>query len=167
MFIDNIKNSKLFKFFLNLGLLLFGILMAFSGFLLQIGYHMGNHGEIDTSNVVYGLDYYGWSDTHKISILLVSVFVIFHIILHWKWYMTIVRKKLVSKNRQVITLTIIFILVAITGYLPWLIKLGGGSELTRKMFLEIHDKITLVLIVYLILHVTKRFKWYINFLRVK
>ncbi len=88
---------------------------------------------------------------------------VFHIILHWKWYKTVVqKKKLVVKNQQAVILTIVFILVAITGYISWFIKLSGGSDLNRKFFMEIHDKITWVLLVYLILHVTKRFKWFFN-----
>ena len=135
--------------------------MVFSGLLIQIGYHMGHHGEIDTNNLVLGLNYFNWSDIHLISVVLVSIGMVFHIILHWKWYKAVVgKKKLVFKNQQAIIMTIIFILVAITGYISWFIKLSGGPDLSRKFFMEIHDKITYVLFVYLIFHVTKRFKWY-------
>jgi hypothetical protein len=156
-----LKKNPIVNFLINLGLLLFGSAMVFSGLLLQLSYHMGHHGEIDTNNLVLGLNYFNWSDIHLISIFLVSIGMIFHIILHWKWYKTILqKKKLVVKNQQAIILTIIFILVAITGYISWFIKLRGGSDLNRNLFLEIHDKITWVLLVYLIFHVTKRFKWY-------
>jgi hypothetical protein len=149
------------SFLINLGLLLFGSAMIFSGLLIQISYHHGHHGEIDTSHLVLGLNYFNWSDFHKISIVLISIGMIFHIIWHWKWYKTVVqKKKLVVKNRQAIILTAIFILVAITGYISWFIKLSGGSDLSRKFFIEIHDKITWVLFLYLILHVRKRFKWF-------
>jgi hypothetical protein len=156
-----LKKNPMVSFLINFGLLLFGSAMVFSGFLIQISYHMGHHGEIDTNKFVLGINYFNWSDLHKISIILVSIGMVFHIILHWKWYKTVVqKKKLVVKNRQAIILTAIFILVAITGYISWFIKLSGGTELSRKFFIEIHDKITLVLLVYLILHVRKRFKWY-------
>jgi len=149
------------SFIINLGLLLFGSAMVFSGLLIQISYHMGHHGGVDTNHLVLGLNYFNWSDIHKISIVLVSISMVFHIILHWKWYKAVIRKKkLVVKNQQAIMLTIIFILVAITGYISWFIKLSGGSELSRKLFIEIHDKITLILLVYLVFHVSKRFKWY-------
>ena len=156
-----LKKNPMVSFLINFGLLLFGSAMVFSGFLIQISYHMGHHGEIDTNKFVLGINYFNWSDLHKISIILVSIGMVFHIILHWKWYKTVVqKKKLVVKNRQAIILTAIFILVAITGYISWFIKLSGGTELSRKFFIEIHDKITLVLLVYLFLHVRKRFKWY-------
>jgi hypothetical protein len=156
-----LKKNPMFSYFINLGLLLFGSAMVFSGLLIQQSYHMGHHGQIDTNHFVLGLNYFNWSDIHKISIVLVSIAMVFHIILHWEWYKAVVRKKkLVFKNQQAIILTIIFIFVAVSGYIPWLIKLSGGSELSHKAFIEIHDKITLVLLVYLIFHVTKRFTWY-------
>jgi hypothetical protein len=156
-----LKKNPMLSFLINLGLILFGSAMVISGFLIQISYHMGHHGAIDTSHLVFGLNYFNWADFHKISIILVSLGMVFHIILHWKWYKAVIRKKkLVVKNQQAIMLTIIFILVAITGYSAWFIKLSGGSDISRKFFMEIHDKITWVLLLYLIFHVTKRFKWY-------
>jgi hypothetical protein len=156
-----LKKNPMVSFLINLGLLLFGLVMVFSGFLIQISYHMGHHGEIDINHLVLGLNYFNWSDIHKISIVFISSCMVFHIILHWKWYKAIVRKKkLVVKNQQAIILTIVFILVAVTGYISWFIKLSGGSELSSKFYIEIHDKITWVLFLYLILHVTKRFKWF-------
>jgi hypothetical protein len=150
------------SFAINLGLLFLGFIMAFSGLLIQIKYHMGHHGGIDINNSVLGISYYDWSDIHKISIIFISIFMIFHFVLHWKWYKTIIKKNLITKNIQVITLTIVFILVAITGYIPWLIKLMGGEEITRKTFIEIHDKLALILFMYLILHIIKRLKWFIT-----
>ncbi len=156
------KKSKTSKFIINLGLLVAGIAMAFSGMLIQICYHMGNHGGINTLTLIYGIDYFGWSDIHKISIILLSLFMIFHFILHWKWYKTIIKKKLMGKNKQVIILTVLFILVALTGYIPWFVQLSGSSELIRKGFIEIHDKLTLILLIFLILHIIKRLKWYVH-----
>jgi len=136
--------------------------MAFSGFLIQFNYHMGHHGGIDTNHMVLGIKHSGWSDIHKISIIFFSILVIFHIILHWKWYKTIIKKRLFARNKQVITLWIVFILVAITGYISWLIKLTSDQKITHKVFLEIHDKLAIILFVYLVLHVAKRLKWFIS-----
>lgn len=152
----------------NLGLLFVGLIMIFSGLLIQIKYHMGHHDTTDITNHVLGINYFGWSNIHKISIIFISIIIIFHIIQHWKWYKTIIKKKLFSKNRQVLILTLVFIIVAITGYIPWIIKLKGGDEIIQKTFIEIHDKLALILFVYLILHVTKRLKWYfITFKKLK
>lgn len=155
------KNS-IFKFINNLVLLFSGSVIAFSGLLIQFNYHIGNHGEININQTVLGINYFGWSDIHKISIIFFSIFMIVHIIQHWKWYKTIIRKSLIAKNIQVITLSVVFILAATTGYIPWLVNLTGGDDSTRKAFIEIHDKIVLILLVYLILHVIKRLKWFIT-----
>ena len=155
------RNSIL-SFISNLGLLFSASVMAFSGLLIQFNYHMGNHEGIVISSTVFGINYFGWSGIHKISIIFFSIFMIFHIIIHWKWYKIIVKKNLFAKNRQVITLSIVFILVAITGYIPWFIKLIGGDTMIHKIFIEIHDKLALILLVYLILHIRKRLKWFIT-----
>ena len=158
------KNTVL-TFIVNLGLLFFGSILAFTGLLIQINYHMGNHGAIDINNRVFGIDYPGWSVIHKMAVIFISIFITLHIVRHWKWYITIIRKKLMAKNRQVIILSIVFILTAITGYMPWFIKLKGGDEMIRKFYIEIHDKLALILFVFLVLHVLKRLKWFASTLR--
>jgi hypothetical protein len=85
--------------------------------------------------------------------------------LHWKWYKTVIKKRLVAKNIQVLTLSMLFVLVAITGFIPWFIDLLKGDEILRKAFIEIHDKFAIILSVYLILHVIKRLKWFLLPLR--
>jgi hypothetical protein len=136
--------------------------MVFSGMLIQINYHMGNHGHIDIATVIMGIPYRGWSVIHKTSIVVFSVLMILHVVFHWKWYQTVVSKNMVAKNIQVISLTVVFVLVALTGIIPWIIDLRGGEEFTRKAFIEIHDKLALVLLVYLVLHLVKRLKWFWN-----
>ncbi|HUW04974.1 MAG TPA: DUF4405 domain-containing protein [Williamwhitmania sp.] len=153
------------SFIINLGLLFLGFLTVFSGLLIQIQYHIGNHGR---DNYSLGLDYSSWSDIHKISIVILFVLAIFHISKHLKWYKTIIGKGLLNKNKQVISLTIIFVMAAITGFVPWIIDLVNGSELFRKRFIEFHDKIAIVLSIFFILHVVKRIKWFMaTFERIK
>jgi len=92
------------RLIINLGLLIFGIATAFSGWLIQIKYHMGNHGNIDINQAVMGINYQGWSVIHKISIVALSVVMICHVYLHWKWYKGVITKRLFSKNQQVLIL---------------------------------------------------------------
>jgi hypothetical protein len=146
------------SFIINIGLLFLGFSTVFSGLLIQFQYHIGNHGR---DNYSLGLDYSSWSYIHKFSIVILSVFAVFHISQHWKWYKTVIGKGLLSKNKQVITLTIIFVVVAITGFVPWIIDMVGGNELSRKGFIEFHDKIAIILSIYFILHIIKRLKWFI------
>lgn len=70
-----------------------GFAMALSGFVIQFAYLIGNRGNIDRNNLALGIDDAGWSSIHKLSTVIISFFIIAHIILHWTWYKTIVRKK--------------------------------------------------------------------------
>jgi len=156
------------RFVINLGLLVSGFATAFSGLLIQIKYHIGNHGEIAQNATVSGFDYPTWSAIHKISIVLISLFMIYHVVQHWNWYLNVISKKRILKNQQVLILSLLFSLVAITGLMPWFIDLFNGNELTRKVFIEVHDKLSIILTVYLILHLVKRFKWFfITFEKIK
>lgn len=148
------------RFIVNLGLFVFGIASAFSGMLIQIKYHMGNHGNIAINDFVLGLNYHDWSVVHKISIVVLTLFAIYHIYQHWKWYKGVISKRLFAKNQQVLIFSLLFVLVAITGLTPWFIDLLKGNEMKRKVFIEIHDKLAIILAVYLLLHVIRRMKWF-------
>lgn len=157
-----VKKNPNKRLIINAGAFLTGFLAVFSGSLLQFSYHMGHHGEIDFNKMVLDVNYSGWTAIHKISILLLSVFMIFHIAQHWTWYKTIIKKRLITKNKQVFILTTVFILVAITGYIPWIIDLTVNDEMSRKIFIEIHDKLTIILSIFLTLHIAKRLKWFMT-----
>lgn len=146
----------------NLGLLIFGVTMIFSGMLIQIEYHMGNHGIIPANDIVLGINYPGWSRIHKISIVALTLFMMYHVYVHWKWYKAVLTKHLFSKNQQVLILSILFLLVAITGLTPWCIDVLHGDQVHRKMFIEVHDKLAIMLAIFLILHGIKRVKWFVT-----
>ncbi len=148
------ERSKI-SFKVNIGLFFVGIIMTLSGLLMQLYYHIWNH---EISSKVLGLCYSSWSSIHKISTIIFSLFLIYHVVLHWKWYKTIFRKKLISKNKEVTGLSITIIFVTITGYVAWIFN----TTPIRKIFIEIHDKITIILFVFLLFHITRKFKWFIN-----
>jgi magnesium-transporting ATPase (P-type) len=141
------------------GLLISALVMAFSGLLIQVKYHMGNNG--NHQGVSYGPGYIELSFVHKIVVLFFSFFTILHIVSHWKWYKTVIKKQLIAKNIQVITLSLLFVITALTGVFPWLFYIFSGDEFIRKAIIEIHDKIALILFIFLILHVTKRYRSFI------
>jgi hypothetical protein len=153
--------GKLFNsFIINIGLLISGLFTVFSGLLIQLKYHIGNHGNISVNDYVFGISYKSWSGFHKISIVILSVLMIFHIYLHWKWFKAVIKKRIVTNNKQVLTLLALFVLVAITGFIPWFLGLLKDNEIPRKTFIEIHDKLAIILSAYLILHIIKRLKWF-------
>lgn len=175
------KKSVFSNFIINNLLLISGLVMVISGLVMQLGFHVGSPDihqnnvqeitsqipyeqmrEIDTTKVVCALHYPDWSITHKYVIVLFSLLMIYHIYIHWKWYKGIVKKHLIGKHIQVSILSVLFVLVALTGLIPWFIDLSGGKSILRFGLIEIHDKLALVLVVYLFLHLIKRKKWFSN-----
>jgi len=77
----------------------------------------------------------------------------------WKWVKTVIDKHSIRKNIQVTTLSVLFLMVAITGLVPWLVDLLSSTSVLRLIFIEIHDKLALLLIIYLVLHIYRRKKW--------
>jgi hypothetical protein len=174
------RKKILNRFLINNLLLVVVIVMIFSGLAMQLGFHVGGpdghrdgrhniHSEalqyeqireIDTSKIVCGLAYPDWSTTHKFAIVFFSLLMIYHIYTHWKWYKRVITKHLIGKNFQVITLTVLFLLVAVNGLVPWFINLSGSTSILRLIFIEIHDKLTFILIIYLCLHVIQRTNWF-------
>jgi len=149
-------------FSMNILLLVSSITTAFSGLTIMTHYHMGHHGDISTTDTFWGIDYFAWSAIHKTGTIALSLVMAYHILLHWKWYKNVLLKRLLAKNSQVILLSVIFFVTGLTGFIPWLLQSGDASESTRRGILEIHDKMGIVLIVFLILHVSKRLNWFTN-----
>ena len=56
------------RYIINLGLFIFGLTSMFSGILIQVKYHMGNHGNIAINDYVFGVNYHNWSVIHKMHI---------------------------------------------------------------------------------------------------
>jgi len=171
-------NRQLTGFIVNNLLLLAGIITVFSGLVIQIGFHMGSeHGQsayaadphpshitqtraINPDDTVWGINYTTWSFIHKAVIVLLLFLVIYHFCFHWKWYRNVFAKHLLRKHRQVIILSFLFLLVALTGLIPWFLHLSGNDDGVRMAFIEIHDKVALLLIIYLFLHISGRVKWF-------
>jgi len=147
-------------FTINSLILLCGIATIFSGLTIMFHFHMGHPGAISSTDTFWGLHYFSWSMAHKVFVISLTLLIAYHILLHWKWYKNVLQKKLLTKNRQVLLLTIIFTIAFLTGFIPWLHQLTNVRDITRRFLLEIHDKNGIVLIVFLILHVSKRFKWF-------
>lgn len=130
--------------------------------LLQIQYHIGNHGQIAINDTSLGIDYHGWTVVHKVAIVALTLFMMYHFYHHWTWYKTVITKKRFVKNQQVLVFSLLFLCVAMTGLMPWFIHLFSGDEVQRKGLIEVHDKLAILLSIYLVLHITKRLKWYMS-----
>lgn len=163
------------RFWINNGVLVSGVLTVISGLVLQLGFHFGHgrqmHEPLHEANYeqmrgfasapdVWGFSYSEWSVLHKSAILVFALLMIIHICLHINWYKAMFSGKAWRKNRQTIILSVLFILTAFSGLIPWFVDLLAGSDDARLELIEIHDKLALLLVVFLILHVAKRQKWF-------
>lgn len=146
----------------NTGLLVCGVSTIFSGFLIQINYHIGGHGLVGADNPSLGLSYGDWAGLHKTSIVLLTALMVYHIRMHWNWYKIVFNKKLFAKNRYLVVMSALFLLAAVTGFVPWMIDALNGDEMLRKLIIEIHDKLTVFLSGLLVWHVSKKVKWFFN-----
>ena len=162
------KPKPFILFSINCMLFLCGIATAYSGLTIMLHYHMGHPGAITSTETYWGFYYSGWSWIHKASALAVTLLMTYHVLLHLKWYKNVLLKKLPPKNRQVIMLSVIFTIALLTGFIPWILKLNNTPEISHRFLLEIHDKTGIVLIAFLVLHVSKRLRWFkTNFAKLK
>ncbi len=174
------RTRSIRHFFINNLLVFTGLLMIISGLTMQLAYHMGEPHDhraigntlpsqlpqyeqirkIDVNKSAIGFTYTQWSAIHKMSIVAFTLLIVYHVYAHWKWYKGVIIKRLIRKHVQVITLSVLFLLVAITGLIPWFVDLSGGTGSLRLFLIEIHDKLALILSVYLLLHIIGRIKWF-------
>lgn len=168
------------RFIINNLLLLMAIATIVTGVTIQTAFHMGSHQpshhgrtETMTSNLsyetqrgfdsmkeVWGISYHGWSLLHKVSIVALSLLMVLHFYYHWDWYRNLFRQRKASRTIQPLILTILFLIVALTGIIPWIIDSTGGSASLRFMLIEIHDKVTLLLILFLLFHMLQKIQWF-------
>ncbi|MBN2525856.1 MAG: hypothetical protein JXR76_05630 [Deltaproteobacteria bacterium] len=60
-----------------------------------------------------------------------------------------------GNHKQVLTLTAIFIIAAVIGLIAWGVDCGLSPAL-HHLLVEVHDKLTLLLFVFPVMHVWKR-----------
>ncbi len=118
----------------------FSILSIFSGFKLHIAGH-GNIHEI----------WHNWNVFHVMTSVLFLVFAIFHIIMHWGWYISLMRNGIGRKSKMTVILSLIVMLVTVTGFILLFCVDGSNSEIGLW-----HYKIGIVVSIISIIHIIKR-----------
>lgn len=156
------------KWVFNSILLITGTIASLSGIAIQIGYHAGSPDSITkASRTILGFGYADWSMIHKIAIVIFALSSIYHIYVHRKWYKAVLKKPSLRKqNKQVLLLSLFFILSAITGIIPWAIDSFGTDQVARTTFIEIHDKISLILVAFMVLHISRRKQLLVQLLKI-
>lgn len=148
------------KLAINLLLIITGTITSLSGIAIQIGFHIKSHDNTDRAyRTVLGLGYVDWCTIHKIVIVIFTLLCIYHVYVHRKWYKVVLAKRLLRrKNRQTLIFSVVFLMSVVTGVISWIIGSFGVFQSLRIQFIEIHDKISLFLVIFILLHVVRRAK---------
>lgn len=102
------------------------------------------------------------NEFHIYSGLFWILLMIFHIVHNWSWFRKITTVKHILNNKLTTLITVVFILLAVSGILLW-IGIKPDKLFSVK---EIHDVSGKLLFALIIIHVIQRFKWYITIPRV-
>jgi len=169
------RNKNLLGFTVNSLLIVFGIETMLTGYVLQIGFHIGNEGrqpqrteqveqlrQIDPTQTVWNIDYTTWTVLHKVVIVILLLLMVYHLVTHWKWYVGVFSKHVAHKNKLMVTLTVLFLLVTFTGIIPWAINIISCGAQSRFFLIELHDRLAIFLTVFLLWHIIKKLQWYVN-----
>lgn len=169
------KNKTIVGFLINNLLIVFAVATIISGFVMQIGFHIGNEGrqpqrteqveqihKINPTDTVWGIDYTTWTVLHKVVIVILLLLMVYHLVTHWKWYVGVFSKHVAHKNKLMVTLTVLFLLVTFTGIIPWAINIISCGAQSRFFLIELHDRLAIFLTVFLLWHIIKKLQWYVN-----
>lgn len=115
------------------------IVSAISGF----GLHVAGHG---SSHEIW----HNWAVFHVLGSILFLIVVIFHVATHLEWYKGIIKKGIGSKSKVTAILSVIFLLLSVTGLA--LLGINGANSLFGLW----HYKIGVITIVIALGHVIKR-----------
>lgn len=115
------------------------IVSAISGF----GLHVAGHG---SSHEIW----HNWVVFHVLGSILFLIAVIFYVATHLEWYKGIIKKGIGSKSKVTAILSVIFLLLSVTGLA--LLGINGANSLLGLW----HYKIGVITIVIALGHVIKR-----------
>lgn len=115
------------------------IVSVISGF----GLHVDGHG---SSHEIW----HNWAVFHVLGSILFLIAVIFHVATHLEWYKGIIKKGIGSKSKVTAILSVIFLLLSVTGLA--LLGINGANSLLGLW----HYKIGVITIVVALGHVINR-----------
>lgn len=135
--------TKIKSFFAMVGLLL---LTFAASAITGIGLHVAGHG---TNHEVW----HNWAVAHTILSFVWLVSGAFHIKRHWSWYKAVISKGIGKRSRTTLVLSMVFIVVVITGIV--LIACVDGANSAVGMW---HYRLGVLLILLSVVHLVKRTK---------
>ncbi len=161
---NNISKSIKTNFCVNLLNIIPFLFLIISGSILQIEFHLL---KLPNDYLIANLNRADWLVLHKISATISFMGVIIHCILHWNVIIINSSILFVKKTIKRIPLSYYLFLVAIpttfTAMFSWVFIHSKSNN--RTIFIEIHDKIALIVIILSIIHILSRLKWMLNIIK--
>jgi hypothetical protein len=131
---------------------------------------------------------YTWIDVHNWASIVLLGIIILHIVLHWKWIISLTRKfrdyinwpiikvKAIEQYIAALLLFILFILDCLSGFIIWLVLPRGALDyenmliglgrtfwgLQRNIWVDIHAWLAVAIISIIIIHIVLNWRWVLN-----
>lgn len=147
----NISKSRI-NYYVDLLIIPPFLLLIITG-LFMLAYHSGK----PYPEAIIGKNGNFWLSVHQVLAFISFVMIAVHLYLHFSWIKKLFSGKLKNKYRiRNLALFILFFATTLTSVLPWLIL--GESDFAT-LLLGLHNKIGLLLIIFLIIHLYTYFGW--------
>lgn len=124
-------NKNRFNLLLDAAIFVAFVVTSFSGLLMKFALHGGPGGG---STTWMGLTRQTWTDIHIWVGLIMVVGVVYHLVVHWSWIACVARRFLTKATGQSrvklsvdVVMFLVFLVVSISGLVPWLSKAGGSG----------------------------------------
>jgi len=130
-------------FIVDLSLIPIFILVIYSSFKLHIAGHTNNYNHDAWSY---------WAHFHVIISITSLLVGWLHIKAHWRWYKSLIKKGIDKKSKITLSLSVLFLLLTITGIILIFFVKGGNSIIGSW-----HYRLGLIMIPLLIIHLVTRF----------
>lgn len=150
------------NFYINLMALVPFLVLIATGHILQTEYHMHH---LPEGALIMGLGRHGWLTLHELSAVISLACILHHCAHHWKFIVTVTKKKLYRKKMSsgIVSyiLFLVFIATALTAFVSWIFLEGRA----RHMLVEVHDKLALLLTLVFAVHLITRTGWMVRTFR--
>lgn len=141
----NRRSKSKSKGYVDLATLVSFLMLVFTG-LIMLAYHAGKA----YPETTFGYDGLFWLSAHRVSAVFTIVATTFHLCLQGSWFRKLLSGK--PKNKywmKDLTLMILFFITTLTSVIPWLVL---GASRASTALLGVHNKLGLLMIVFLVVH---------------
>ena len=143
------------RFYLNLCNLVFFLIVAFTGSVIQIQYHM--HGLPEAYSIM-SFDKTGWALLHKASAVVFFASLVAHCLVNWGFVATSTRRIFNGKPNPFLSHSYLLFLTSVPACFTAITSciLFGGEERARFALVKTHDKLGWFLIIFGLIHLVSR-----------